>query len=299
MNKIAIANARSLPEEFVFTDTFYDRPNPRKRRAVLRETVEHIANNYESLHLQARQNLETWREASNAQGSPQKTIIEIYPNDWGVVTQKLTKKWGICFAALNMANAWVPGGGYLEGSTAQEENMFRRTDCHFSISKEQLTESLLHYKSQWIDLLNAKDGLVYLDKKYPRVCVRGPEDFNKDNLGYEWLSPENIFPFYELRAAAVNLNSGEPFDPIECLRRIRAQLDTLKNAEIKHVVLGAHGCGAFRNPAEKVAKLYAQAIEEYDGYFDVIAFAVFHAGYGPDNYTPFVKEFDGNHLENL
>jgi len=222
----------------------------------------------------------------------QKTLVEVYPDDWGVVVQRLTKKWGRCFACLNMANAWMPGGGYLEGAAAQEENMFRRTDCHFSISKEYLTKNLRYYKSEWIDLLNAKNNVVYLDRKHPRICVRGPEDRHQDNLGYEWLSSEDIFPFYELRAAAVDLNSGEPFDPAECLRRIHAQLLTLKIAGVRHVVLGAHGCGAFRNPAKEVAKLYAQAIEVYDGYFDVIAFAVFNPGYGPDNYTPFAKQFN-------
>lgn len=290
-------NTNTLPllPESAFVDTFYDKPSSHIRRKILRETIEYIGSNYESLHLQARKNLEQWREASDKRDSisPQKTIVEIYPDDWGVLTQKLTKKWGTCFACLNMANAWVPGGGYMEGATAQEENMFRRTDCHFSLSRAQLTENLQYYKSEWIDLLNAKNNMVYLDKEHPRICVRGPEDRNQDDLGYEWLSQKDIFPFYELRAAAVNLRRGDKvFDPAECLRRIHAQLLTLKNTGIKHAVLGAHGCGAFRNPAEKVAKLYAQAIEVYDDYFDVIAFAIFNAGYGPDNYTPFAEQFN-------
>ena len=51
------------------------------------------------------------------------------PGDWGDVTLALTKRYGKCFAVLNMANAYSFGGGYAHGQVAQEENMFRRTDC--------------------------------------------------------------------------------------------------------------------------------------------------------------------------
>ena len=57
--------------------------------------------------------------------------------DWGDVALKYTKLYGEIFAVLNMANARVAGGGYIEGKSAQEENMFRRTDCHFSITTEK------------------------------------------------------------------------------------------------------------------------------------------------------------------
>ena len=53
----------------------------------------------------------------------------------------------------------------------------------------------------------------------------------------------------------------------------------------------AFGCGAFRNPAPRVAEAYKEALTARAHQFDVVAFAVFHAGYGPDNYTPFAQVF--------
>jgi len=201
------------------------------------------------------------------------------------VAADLTKEvYGKLFAVLNMANGSRFGGGYVEGTAAQEENMFRRTDCHFA--DEGVDHASGRYSTQFHHLINAAQGSVYLDTRRPRVCIRGPEDG-----GYAWHSNDEIFPFLELRAAAVDLSKGGAFDLRECRRRIDAQLDTLIVAGVRHVVLSAFGCGAFANPAVAVARCYREALELRRGAFDVVAFAIYHAGYGPDNFALFEREF--------
>ena len=98
-----------------------------------------------------------------------------------------------------------------------------------------------------------------------------------------------MFPFFELRSAAQDLRDGSAFDPEGTRRRIAAQLDTLRGSGVRHAVLGAFGCGAFRNPADRVARLYREEILSRQADFSVIAFAIFAPGYGPDNYTPFAE----------
>ena len=88
----------------------------------------------------------------------------------------LTREFGETFACLNMANAQCPGGGYVEGCIAQEENMFRRSDCHFSIDQSEMDTKRGSYVPGMQALLNAADGRVYLDVQRPRVCIRGAED---------------------------------------------------------------------------------------------------------------------------
>lgn len=212
--------------------------------------------------------------------------------DWGVATHKLTRDHGTTFAVLNMANAYLPGGGYVEGSRAQEENMFRRTDCHFSLNHGSVMLSRSQrYTPELTELLNGQLGRVYLDIDRPRLCVRGPEVPERADLGYDWLSGDNIFPFFELRAAAQRVGQSQTFHAEDARRRIAAQLDTLTEKRVRHAVLGAHGCGAFRNPAAEISEIYREELEKRQNEFDVVAFAIFHAGYGPRNYGPFVEAF--------
>jgi hypothetical protein len=258
-----------------------------RRREVLRETLAAFerADPPDRFHRLAEQNLDRWRARSTFTASHLR--VEVLPGDWGEVTRSLTATYGARFAVLNMANAHVPGGAYVEGAAAQEENMYRRTDCHFRIGDDEYDARSDRYRPAITSLLSAQDGVVSLDTKRPRVCIRGPEDRSRTDLGYPWLPDDQVFPFFELRAAARDLRDGSLFDPHDARMRISAQLNTLRGHRIRHVVLGAFGCGAFRNPADRMAQIYREEIMARKADFAVIAFAVFSAGYGPDNFAPF------------
>ena len=113
------------------------------------------------------------------------------------------------------------------------------------------------------------------------------------NLGYELLKKNDIFSFYELRSAAVNANKVKKnlwsFHKIKetMTQRIHAQFRTLIENKVRHVVLSAFGCGAFGNDAFMVANIYKDAIGVYKDNFDVIAFAIYYAGVGVNNYDIF------------
>jgi hypothetical protein len=262
-----------------------------ERRRVLSETLEAFRRSQppDRYHRLAAENLERWRSERIV---PNEALrIEVLPGDWGEVTREFTKTYGECFAVLNMANAYVPGGAYVEGAVAQEENLFRRTDCHFRVGAEEYDARSDRYVPEMTRLLTARDGLVYLDKQRPRVCIRGPEDRARADLGYAWLPDDEVFPFFELRASAQDLRDGSPFDAEEARKRIAAQLYTLRRHDVRHAVLSAFGCGAFLNPASRVAQIYREEIGARAADFSAIVFAIFWAGYGPDNYTPFAKAF--------
>lgn len=281
---------RRLLPEAAFRGTPYDRPDLARRREVLRETLALLANGgRERLHALARDNLARWASARGPEDPALR--VTVVPDDWGVAAARAIREAGRCFAVLNMANAFTPGGAYVEGTVAQEENMFRRTDCHESLSSAELDHELERYRPDMSVLISGLHGRVYLDVASARVCLRGPEVRTRPDLGYDLLPDDAVFPFYELRAAADDLRDGRTFDREGMARRIEAQLDTLREAGVRHAVLGAFGCGAFRNPASEVARLYRDALAADTRGLREVVFAVFAAGYGPDNFTPFAETF--------
>ncbi len=288
--RLEMTGRRLCSEEEAVRRGFFGAECARRRR-VLRETIAAFeqADPPDYYHRLAKRNLKRWRGSRKETETGFK--VDVVPGDWGDVTHTFTKRYGTPFAVLNMANAYVPGGAYVEGAAAQEENMFRRTDCHFRIGEDEYDEETDRYYPEMTRLISARDGRVYLDTQFPRVCIRGPEDRSREDLGYPWLPPSEVFSFYELRSAAQDLRAGSDFDPKETRKRISAQLDTLRDHQVRHVVLGAFGCGAFMNPAEKVAKIYREEIAARSRDFTVIAFAILRTGYGPDNFGPFAEVF--------
>ncbi|HHT0594181.1 TPA: poly(ADP-ribose) glycohydrolase domain-containing protein [Legionella anisa] len=164
------------------------------------------------------------------------------------------------------------------------------------------------------------DSVVYkvLFNKEPRVCFRGPEvklinsgfdDFTSNKslpdsgLSYTFLPQSDIFPFYELRSAAPELSS-EPhtLDPetlehyrADVRQRIAAQLDTLILEGKRNVILGAWGCGEFKNDPKIVAPIYREEIEKRTHFFDHIVFPILNTGLH-DNHGIFAQHLDGMKL---
>ena len=272
----------------------YQHPDLKKRRAVLRDTVDKLATDNARLayHKKAADNHLRWASAARL---PQE--VRVIRGDWGDVTQALSKENGQMYAVLNMANAYSPGGGYLQGMSAQEENMFRRTDCHFYVADDEMNVAKSSYTKEQTDLINGEHGAVYFDRQDPRVCIKGSEGSGVS--GYHDFDDNDYFLFYELKSAADDLREGKPFNEESMRKKIAAQLDTLRTHGVRFVVLSAFGCGAFKNPPLLVAKLYREELNKRLGDFDDVVFAVHHAGYGTDNYPAFYDELNGLPLSTI
>ena len=116
------------------------------------------------------------------------TILVCMEEDSLTAVASLTRQYGTIFACLNMANSTYPGGAYTLGHPAQEENIFRRTGAHFSLTNAVSTrkEGVVVYTDEMQQPTNADKGHVYFSK-VPLICIKGKEDVSMPNLGYELL----------------------------------------------------------------------------------------------------------------
>jgi uncharacterized protein (TIGR02452 family) len=167
---------------------------------------------------------------------------------------------------LNMANQRHPGGGFMSGAGAQEENLFRRSNY-----VEMLTRGSCGYPL-------AADEAVYT----PAVHVfRGSEA-----RGYVPI-PAVTYAFVACAALAHPPLVESPAGDGELLLdrdaealtadKVRVILEIAAARGHQCLVLSALGCGAFRNPPRHVARIFKRILleeERYRDVFEVVVFAI-------------------------
>ena len=195
---------------------------------------------------------------------------------------------------LNFASATNPGGGVVHGSSAQEEAICRCTTLYPCLNTPKMWDGF------YIPHREADNPL------YNNDCIFTPsvKVFRADT-GYPDLLPESAWWDVDvITCAAPNLravpshwmnpHSGSKkaeitYEGLKALHRSRIQR-IFEIAMANHVdvlILGAFGCGAFCNPPELVAEVFAEFTEKYRENFDVIEYAVYHTGSETANYKAF------------
>lgn len=185
---------------------------------------------------------------------------------------------------LNFASAKNPGGGFLGGSQAQEESLARASGMYAALQR---------YPEMY-DANRACDTCLYLDHMIysPQVPVfRDDED--------QLLDRPYLASF--LSAPAVNRGAVEKNEP-ENLHRIEptmlARTEKLLALAVVHghdtLVLGAWGCGVFRNDPAAVATWFHQHLVHnpaFSGAFRQVVFAVLDRDERLGSYRAFAERF--------
>ncbi|MBP6917489.1 MAG: DUF2263 domain-containing protein [Legionellaceae bacterium] len=213
----------------------------------LHETLKVLADpsKYQELEYHAQNNMTQWQKHSSAAPAQ----IDVSTQDWGTVCSAVTQQYGEPYTVLNHASDRFPGGGFLKGGSAQEENIWHRSNCALSLEEKHIgfdpSTGSFCYDNHMSQMVSAELPMNHAEQKtlaqllgyersdahrvylslLPRICFRGPEHlinyehveerngkntiFADPDFSFQFLPENTIFPFYELRSAAPNLASED------------------------------------------------------------------------------------------
>lgn len=176
---------------------------------------------------------------------------------------KLTEEGKTDIGVLNFASAKNPGGGFLNGAMAQEESL---------AASGTLYQTLIAHE-EYYRTNRAQSSMMYTDH-----AIYSPDvTFFRDGSFCLISSPvtASVLTLPAVNMGQVLLKGEDPRLAEQVMRRrMKLALAIFASQGAKHLILGAYGCGVFRNNPEKIAAWWKELLDEGMGaYFD----SIFHA----------------------
>lgn len=264
----------------VFNDTV-DRI---KTTAYLKEAVEKATENQQII----LENTEIPKAEDKYQG-PSKIYVT-KSSSFDAAREYISNK--VC--VLNFASATTPGGGVTKGSSAQEECLCRCSTLYNSLNIKECFDKFYTPHRESLGPLH-NDDIIYT----PGVVI-----FKEDN--YHILQNDDWTKVDVLTCAAPNLrpNPKNAYNEELAVEKVEISDEDLYNLHVKRarrifnvaanngcdtLIVGAFGCGAFKNDPVIVAKAYKAVLSEFKHCFRNIEFAVYCRPDDDTNYRVFKK----------
>lgn len=188
--------------------------------------------------------------------------VEVVPGTTQQVAQTLAAQGPVML--LNFASARNPGGGFLNGAKAQEEDL-----CRCSALYPTLVQHSEYYEAN-----RAQKSLLYTDHMIfspdvPFFKTRGTGSLLSEPFQAAVLTAPapNSRPYFK--------NAGDPDLLEECFERRWSNVLVAAHAEqISTVLLGAWGCGAFGGDPVVASRTADIAISNFGAGLERIVFAI-------------------------
>ena len=194
--------------------------------------------------------------------------IEVTPETTQIAARRLVLDEGVDdLVLLNFASARNPGGGFVNGAKAQEEDLCRCSGLYPTLLTQRA----------YYDANRACTSALYTDHLIHSPRVPWFRARSRDR-------PDTLFLASVITAPAPNagvVREREPLavDDIETTLRRRAgcMLSVATAHGHRTLLLGAWGCGVFRNDPAQVADAFGAWLESprFAGAFDRVVFAVY------------------------
>lgn len=196
----------------------------------------------------------------------------------------------------NFASASNPGGGVVQGSSAQEECLCRCSTLYLNLNMKKMWDGFYgphraeHNPLHNDDCIYTPDVVVFKTDSASPAIMREEDWYKVDVIT---CAAPNL---RERPANRMNLGDGDIRVTVtakELLvlheKRARRILDIAVREGVEVVILGAFGCGAFMNSPEVVAQAMRNVIREYKNYFKVVEFAVYCSPKDDSNFKVFER----------
>lgn len=179
-------------------------------------------------------------------GIQKKTGIEVVNLD---TVSAAYRERGLKIAVLNFASYKNPGGMFLEGSIAQEESLCHESALYNILSDEHIVQGFYFPNRQNLNRSLYHSNLLY--------TIAVPFVHNGE---FKYLDV--------ITCAAPNKGAAQKYCHVsdqECdyaMRlRIRSVLMAAIDRDVDVLILGAFGCGVFRNDPKTVATIFKQELD--------------------------------------
>ncbi|QKW37718.1 TIGR02452 family protein [Actinomadura sp. NAK00032] len=184
--------------------------------------------------------------------------------------------------ALNFASAKNPGGGFLNGAHAQEEGLARSSGLYTSLLSAR----------EFYDFHREQRDLLYSDHM---IYSPGVPVF-RDDAGRLLDEPYGVAFLTSPAPNRGAIRDGAAAERIPAVLRLRARKVLAVALARGHgrLVLGAWGCGVFRNDPAEVARAFAEPLRpggEFAGRFEHVVFAVWDTAQGSPRQAAFEQVF--------
>ena len=223
------------------------------------------------------------------------TVVEVHNMDCLLAAMQLQEQ-GFHPAVLNMASRRNPGGGVTTGAGAQEETLFRRTNLFRSLYQFAPYAGLYGLEVHRFQYpLDPNFGGIYTPDA---ICFREGEQ-----QGYALMAAPVVLSFISVAGLNRPDLTLDGMIAEHHVGPVKNKIRTIFRIGLRHrhdsLVLGALGCGAFRNPPRHVARLFKEVMEEteFKGKYRKIVFAILddhnaRREHNPEgNFKPFQEVF--------
>lgn len=206
--------------------------------------------------------------------------VEVTPESTFAAAIRGKKYFSKKLCVLNFASATQPGGGVLNGRNAQEEVLSRQSTLYFSIA--QMKDFYEHNKKN-----NDPIGTDYMIYSPNVIILRDDNDKLIDPVKVSVISSVAV-NYGEI----LEKNKGDLDEYVSnvMVKRCRRILELCIDKGNDVFVLGAFGCGVFKNPPELISEIFKFLIvdEGYGLFFKKIIFAI---KIKPDQTTELIDTF--------